>query len=250
VTLITEIIDPQSHNGFMETQMVSTKAVEVSTQYLKAGRVVSVEGKAEGITATVLTIDKDKLGLELLGPVFPAFQVGDPIRVIYWEGEDPATSCREPVISCWEARVVDARGPSNRHLMIALLGEKVERSAINKERRKDPRWSTSIPCTVEWLGHQITGEVANISLGGALITKMLHPADQGRKVLLSIRAETTTIQLVCSVTSKVIRRSEELKGDKAAWMAVRFEERSSKLKSKLGPLLTQLASKAQPKQKA
>ena len=232
----------------MAINVMSEEAVEASAQYLKKGLVVSIEGKSEGITATVMTISEDQLGLELLRPIFPAFQVGEEIKVTHWEGEDPATSHRAPVISCWDARVVGVRGPADEHLMIAILGEKVERLTIFKqERREFPRWSTSLPCVVKWPRHQTDGEVTNISLGGALITQMSHAADNGTTVHLSIKAESATIQLVCSVTSRVGRKSEETDGDQAAWMAVRFEERSSKLQSKLGPLLSQLASEAEPK---
>ena len=109
---------------------------------------------------------------------------------------------------------------------------------MEKDRRQFPRWPTSIPCSAKWRAHRISGEIANISLSGALIIQMVHAADRDTEVLLSIKADSETIQLACSVSSRVVRssfKSEDPKEDRAAWMAVTFDEPLSKLRSKTGP---------------
>ena len=147
--------------------------------YLKKGLAVCIEGEFKGIAATVLTTSKDQLGVELLRPTSPPFQVEQQVRIIYWD--------EVPIVCCWDAEVVRVGGPEKRHLIVSILGEEVQ-------QRRFCRFSVPIPFSFTVVeaadttlnGQEIASETQNISVGGLLFETFL-PLKVGDKLALNLQ---------------------------------------------------------------
>ena len=98
--------------------MIRPEVVPATSHEFKKGMAIVVEGESQRVAATILTSTQKKLGLELSRPSSPSFQVGEKIRLIYWDAE--------PVAYYWQGEVLQVGGPGNRHLMISLLKGQIE----------------------------------------------------------------------------------------------------------------------------
>jgi hypothetical protein len=56
-----------------------------------------------------------------------------------------------------------------------------------KERRRFPRYEVSIPCVVEWHHYSVTGQIIDLSLGGALIDCPTTLPPPGALVMVEFR---------------------------------------------------------------
>ena len=103
-----------------------------------------------------------------------------------------------------------------------------------EDRRKFKRWTVSIPCTVEWKDLRITGKIANVSLGGALIIQANALPPEGASVTITFEAEREQIRLKGRIKSKVIHTIWEIieKGGIGS-LGVKFEESTEKVREKL-----------------
>ena len=64
-----------------------------------------------------------------------------------------------------------------------------------EERREFERYQVPIPCTLYWHGHIIKGQISNLSLGGALITRLSAIPPEHAFVVLTFQAEEGQVQL-------------------------------------------------------
>ena len=112
-----------------------------------------------------------------------------------------------------------------------------------KNERDFERWMVSKPCTVKWAGHQVDGEIANISFGGALVIQMEDAPPKDTEVVLTVQVENAELELVSSVTSRVVRSSlsvPPVPDGQVAWMGVQFLEDLEEVRTKLHPILPDL----------
>ena len=111
------------------------------------------------------------------------------------------------------------------------------------ERREFARKHVSLPCVVRWKHYVLTGEITNLSLGGALVrnTAILLPTDAW--VIIDVGNGTARTSFQARITSRVIHAIWELiKSGKVASFGVKFEESPEEVQSKLGSLLEELAA--------
>lgn len=112
-----------------------------------------------------------------------------------------------------------------------------------KNQRDFKRWSVSTPCTVKWANHQVDGAIANISFGGALVIQMEEAPSKDTEVVLTVQVENAELELISSVTSRIVRSSfpnPPFSDGQVAWMAVQFVEEFEEVQAKLHPILPAL----------
>jgi len=107
-----------------------------------------------------------------------------------------------------------------------------------KERRGFPRYEVSIPCTVYWHGHIIRGEIANLSLGGALIIRLNAVPPEHALVVLSFQVEKRQVLLRGELTSRVIHTiKESVEQGEVGSIGLQFQDSIEQVRSQLVPLL-------------
>ena len=115
-----------------------------------------------------------------------------------------------------------------------------------QEKRHFKRWPTSIPCTVLWEDQVITGELVNISLGGALIASPNAIPPIYDSVIVTFHYETQVV-LEAQVESQVIHRSAEaVEIGGIGSFGVEFQESLTRMRRKLSPLLEKLSRETSP----
>jgi len=90
---------------------------------------------------------------------------------------------------------------------------------------------------VKWKEYAIDGQIANISLGGVLVTEMNAIPPTGVVFTLLFNAEARDLEVIGSVFSRVVRTASEIiEGEATGWIGVQFEESPDQVQSKLAPL--------------
>jgi hypothetical protein len=172
----------------------------------KRGMAVLIEGTSEGIAAKVLTTSSGQLGLELVRPAQEPFQVGDAVRIVYWE--------KGPVVCRWNGKIINVGGPQDRHLILSILDQTVE-------YRTFPRFEAAIPFTFTVVdsanatlnGVSAAGETQNIGVGGLLFDAR-HPLAVGDKLALTLKlsASQQADTLGWVVRSTKVKRTQYVGG--------------------------------------
>ena len=107
-----------------------------------------------------------------------------------------------------------------------------------KERRGFPRQEVSIPCTLYWHGHIIRGEIANLSLGGALIIRLNAVPPEHALVVLTFQVEKRQILLRGELTSRVIHTiKESVEEGEVGSIGIQFQDSIEQVRSQLVPVL-------------
>ncbi len=113
-----------------------------------------------------------------------------------------------------------------------------------EERRRSKRFAVSIPCTVYWHGHVIRGQIANLSLGGALIIRLSAIPAEDASVILTFQAEKGEIELKGKLTSRVIHSvTESIEQGEIGSIGVEFQESLEEVRSQLDPVFRTLESR-------
>jgi len=112
-----------------------------------------------------------------------------------------------------------------------------------KERRRFKRSAVSIPCTVYWHDHVIRGQIANLSLGGALIVRLSAIPPEGASIILTFQAEKGEIELKGKLTSRVVHTvSESIDRGEIGSIGVEFQEPPEAVRSQLNPVFLALGA--------
>ncbi len=111
----------------------------------------------------------------------------------------------------------------------------------DRDRRRFHRWEVSIPCTVEWGDMLIRGQIANLSYGGALITKVDAVPPVGALVVVRFQVEEEKMELEGRLTSRVVHTAQEIiEGGQVGSFGVEFQETEEEVRSKLSPVFRAL----------
>ncbi len=117
--------------------------------------------------------------------------------------------------------------------MFAAKAKESPKGLEDRDRRRFPRWEVCIPCTVEWEGTIIRGQIANLSNGGALITQVNAVPSEGARVLLTFQARVEEVRLVARVVHVMLEAMEELISGSIGSFGVEFEEPPEQIKGNL-----------------
>ncbi len=111
------------------------------------------------------------------------------------------------------------------------------------ERRRFQRWEIQLPCKVRWKDYIITGQIINLSLGGALIDQVNAIPSVGAKVVVEFQDEKGKVSLACKANSTIVhsRWSEGAAGR----FGVQFQEPTEVITSKLKGVLETIEEAAQ-----
>ena len=115
-----------------------------------------------------------------------------------------------------------------------------------KENRHFKRWRTSIPCAVLWEDRVISGEIANISFGGAWIVSVgaVPPVHAAVTVAFTYMSEELfTVRVECRIAHL---REEAVETGGSGGFGVEFQEALEKIRPELLPLLEKLSGKTFP----
>ena len=105
-----------------------------------------------------------------------------------------------------------------------------------EDRRQFERWEVSIPCTVRWDDWVIEGQIANLSLGGAMITRVSAVPPKGALVVIAFQVRRQEVMLKGKLTSRVIHTILEVIEDlNIGSFGVVFQDPPEEVKSKLAP---------------
>ncbi len=118
------------------------------------------------------------------------------------------------------------------------------RSPLQKEdRRRFERWEVSIPCTVRWDDWVIEGQIANLSLGGAMIIRVNAVPPKGALVMIAFQVKTQEVMLKGKLTSRVIHTiSEAIEDLNIGSFGVEFQDPPEKVKARLEPVFRAVSS--------
>ena len=106
-----------------------------------------------------------------------------------------------------------------------------------RENRAFQRVDVSIPCLVFCEDRVITGDITNLSLGGAFISQASDSLTVGLPVILTLQSKPD-IKVRVTIDSKIIHRSQEVRGDdQIKSFGVKFEESLSGISDKLAFIL-------------
>ena len=110
-----------------------------------------------------------------------------------------------------------------------------------EERREFERYQIPIPCTLYWHGHIIKGQISNLSLGGALITRLSAIPPEHAFVVLTFQAEEGQVQLRGELTSRVVHTlTESQEPGESGSIGVQFQDPIEKVSSQLIPVFRAL----------
>ncbi len=107
------------------------------------------------------------------------------------------------------------------------------------ERRRFKRWNVSIPCTVAWGEYRISGQVKNLSLGGALISRLDGvPPPVGASVYIAFSTGEGKLNVLSSVYSTVVRTVLEIVEDQdVGSIGIQFEDLSEEITTRLKAMI-------------
>ena len=107
----------------------------------------------------------------------------------------------------------------------------------DRDTRQFHCWEVSLPCTVEWGDTIARGQIANLSYGGALITKVDAVPPEGARVLLTFQTRVGGVRLknklVARVVYVILEVMEELIIGSIGSFRVEFEEPTEQVMSQL-----------------
>ena len=103
--------------------------------------------------------------------------------------------------------------------------------------REFQRIDVSIPCLVFCEDRVITGDITNLSLGGAFISQASDTPAEGSLLALMLLGKQN-IKLMATVDSKIIHSSQEVRGeDQVNSVGVKFEESLREVTKKIAFIL-------------
>ena len=112
-----------------------------------------------------------------------------------------------------------------------------------EERRQSKRYEVSIPCTVYWHDHIMKGQITDLSLDGAFITRLSTIPPRRALVVLTFQAEKGQVRLRAELTSRVIHTIKEfIEQGEAGEIGVQFQDPTEEVKSQLIPVFRALRS--------
>ncbi len=112
-----------------------------------------------------------------------------------------------------------------------------------EERRRFKRSAVSIPCTLYWHDHIIRGQIANLSLGGALIIRLSAIPPEDASVILTFQAEKGEVELKGKLTSRVIHTvTESIEQGEIGSIGVEFQDPIEAVRSQLNPVFRALGA--------
>ena len=112
---------------------------------------------------------------------------------------------------------------------------------MTEERRQFERFQVPIPCTLYWHGHIIKGQISNLSLGGAFITRLSAIPPKHAFVVLTFQAEEGQVQLRGELTSRVVHTlTESQEQGEIGSIGVQFQDPIEKVSSQLIPVFRAL----------
>ena len=182
--------------------MIRPEVVPATSHEFKKGMAIVVEGESQRVAATILTSTQKKLGLELSRPSSPSFQVGEKIRLIYWDAE--------PVAYYWQGEVLQVGGPGNRHLMISLLKGQIEQRKFIRFRVPINFSFTVVEAEeASLVGKRYSSETQDISLSG-LAFDTFHALRVGDRLELNLHLTPAQVTNAVGwvVRSERVRRTE------------------------------------------
>ncbi|MDA2924156.1 PilZ domain-containing protein [Acidobacteria bacterium AH-259-L09] len=106
-----------------------------------------------------------------------------------------------------------------------------------EERRRFKRWEILIPCTVEWQGSSTTGQITNLSFGGALIKQANAAPPKGTPVIVTFQVKKEPVELEGRLAGRIVHTFRQFteRGDIICF-GVQFEEPVEEVRSKLIPV--------------
>ena len=181
----------------------------------KKGLAISIEGESkEALAATVVTSTANVIKLKLARPTSEPFQIGEEVRIKYWD--------EGMVVYYWDAEVIKIAAPGNQEVAISLYDK-----GVTIQRRRSYRFSLQIPFTFrvidaadpELISEKVVNcQTENITAGGLLFETRL-PLKVGDK--LEINLQFTPSDQVNAVAWVV--RSKPVKGDGESRHSVALE---------------------------
>ncbi len=117
-----------------------------------------------------------------------------------------------------------------------------------QERRQLYRWKVSIPCTLERGDTIITGQIANLSLGGALITQMDAVPPEGVPFIVRFQVEKERVELESKLIHAInlsfrgpwIVQVSAMEDGQVGSCGVEFQEPEEEMRTKLRPVFRAL----------
>ncbi|MEE8348875.1 MAG: PilZ domain-containing protein [Acidobacteriota bacterium] len=182
--------------------MISPEIVPPTSHEFKKGMGIVVDGDSQRTAATVLTTNQKRLGLELSRLPSPALQVGEKVQLIYWDDR--------PMAYCWQGEVSQIGGPGNRHLMISLLGGKIEQRKFLRFRIPINFSFTVVEASdLNLVGKKFSSETQNISLCG-LAFDTFHQLKTGDRLEMDLHLSPAQVTHAVGwvVRSERVQRTE------------------------------------------
>ena len=168
--------------------MITPQVVPATSHGFKKGMALVIEGESKRVAATILTTTQKKLGLELFKPTSPSFQVGEQVRLIYWDDE--------PVAYYWSGEVLQVGGPGKRHLVISLLEGRIEKRKFLRFRIPINFSFTVVEAAdASLVGKHFSSETQDISLCG-LAFDTFTPLKTGDRLEMNLHlspSQTTNV---------------------------------------------------------
>ena len=111
-----------------------------------------------------------------------------------------------------------------------------------RRTRQFRRWHASIPCTVSWEKQIVSGQIADLSLGGVLITEVDSIPPRDAKVAIEFRYDQEGILLEARVECRIARTIPKFAeaGEPGAF-GLEFENPLEKIRTQLVPLIRVLS---------
>ena len=111
------------------------------------------------------------------------------------------------------------------------------------ERRRFERLPASFLCTVHWQDCEISGQISNISLGGAFVTQVNTIPPEGAPVVLAFQFRDNQLSLKGEINSKVVHSLKKfLEDSEIGYLGVQFMEPPEKLESLLNSVIETLST--------
>jgi len=113
---------------------------------------------------------------------------------------------------------------------------------VNKEKRQFERREVSIPCTVTHMGETTKGKITNISLSGALITKLTTTPPEKAVITVNFKVEKEKVEIKASVDSSIVRNLFDIQDDAIVGsIGIQFKGHSREAQSQLRSVMRLIA---------
>ena len=116
---------------------------------------------------------------------------------------------------------------------------------IQVKNDQSENWSVSLPCSVQQDGRVHEAVIDKLHAGGARLTEMSLPLDQGTAVTVKFCFQEQGYKLSVSLLAKVVYATRsDFKGQSFHSVGVEFEDPPSIVAPQLTPLFLRLRSKS------